>query len=277
MTPFPLIAADVGNARTKVGVFRSAGDDALPTPEAVCSIDNAAGDLGHLAAWLDSLIAVPLRWWIGSVNRPAAARLVDWLQTHRPDDATTLLAQSDLPIHVELPRPEQVGIDRLLGALAANHLRTPGRAAVVVDVGTAITVELVSAEGAFRGGAILPGVAMSARALHEFTDLLPLVDVRSLVPSPPAIGTSTESAITSGLFWGAVGAIRELIRQVASAAALAKPAAHPPGDGGATAADVFVTGGDGAALAGLLDSSARYVSELTLAGIALAAQATANA
>ena len=97
-----------------------------------------------------------------------------------------------------------VGIDRLVDAVAVNRLREPGRAAVIVDVGTAITVDLVAADGAFLGGSILPGLAMSARAMHEFTDLLPLVDVSELSEPPPALGTATEEAMRSGLFWGTV-------------------------------------------------------------------------
>ena len=96
------------------------------------------------------------------------------------------------------------GIDRLVDAVAANRLRKSHRPAAIVDVGTAITVDLVAADGAFLGGSILPGIALSARALHEFTDLLPLVDVGELVEPPPALGTDTEAAMRSGLFWGAM-------------------------------------------------------------------------
>ena len=89
---------------------------------------------------------------------------------------------------------------------------------MIVDVGTAITVDLVSADGAFLGGSILPGIQMAARALHHFTDLLPLVNVSDLSTPPPPLGTSTESAMQAGLFWGAVGAIRQLIDQLCKAA-----------------------------------------------------------
>ncbi len=150
-----------------------------------------------------------------------------------------------------------VGVDRLLDALAANALRGPGRPAVVVDVGTAITVDLLSAEGAFLGGAILPGIAMSARALHEFTDLLPLVDVSELAAPPPPLGEETVAAMRAGLFWGAVGAVRQLIDQLA----------------GDTRPQVILTGGAGPAVAELLGPSAQLVPHLTLAGIALAARA----
>ncbi len=96
-----------------------------------------------------------------------------------------------------------VGIDRLVDAVAVNRLRDAGRPAVVVDVGSAITVDLVSRDGAFLGGAILPGIAMSARAIHEFTDLLPLVEMSELIAPPPVLGTATAPAMESGLFWGA--------------------------------------------------------------------------
>ena len=195
-----------------------------------------------------------LRWHIGSVNRPAASRLIDWLRDHRPDDEIMLLTSGDLPLAVKLPRPDMVGVDRLLDALAANRLRTPGRPAVVVDVGSAITVDLVDADGAFLGGAILPGIAMSARALHEFTDLLPQIDMAELAEPPPALGTATVAAMRSGLFWGAVGAVRQLVEQLT----------------GNRDAEVFLTGGAGPVVAQLMGTAARYVPHLTLAGIALA-------
>jgi len=151
-----------------------------------------------------------------------------------------------------------VGIDRLLDSVAANRLRRPGRPAVVADVGTAITVDAISADGAFLGGAILPGIGMSARAFAEFTDLLPLIEMSELAAPPPALGTATEPAMRSGLFWGAVGAIRQLIGELA-----ADIGSDP---------EIFLTGGAGPAVAELLAASARHVPHLTLAGIALAAE-----
>jgi type III pantothenate kinase len=146
----------------------------------------------------------------------------------------------------------------LLDAVAANRLRDPQRPAVVVDVGSAITVDLVSSDGAFLGGAILPGIAMSARALHEFTDLLPLIEMAELTVPPPALGTSTVPAMRSGLFWGAVGAIRQLTEQLSDSAS-----GQP---------QIFLTGGAGPAVAQLLGQSAEHVPHLTLAGIVYAAQ-----
>ncbi len=152
-----------------------------------------------------------------------------------------------------------VGVDRLLDAVAANRLRQPHRPAVVIDVGTAITVDLVAADGAFCGGAILPGIGISARALHTFTDLLPLVEMPELSVPPPALGTATMPAIRSGLFWGALGAIRELVAQLTR------------GLGGDP--QIFLTGGGSAAVAQLLGDAAQYIPHLTLAGIAISALA----
>jgi len=262
MRPFPFIAVDVGNARTKLGWFPVDGGDALPEPQRTLQLDDAA-ELARLGGWLEGAEAAAaqaeLAWWIGSVNRPMAARLVDWLREHRPHDPVTLLAADDLALVVRLQRPDMVGVDRLINAVAANRIRRPDRAAVVIDVGTAITVDLVSADGAFLGGAIVPGIGMSARAFHQFTDLLPLIEMAELATPPPALGTSTVPAMRSGLFWGAVGAIRELIAQL-SRGLDAEP-------------DVLLSGGAAPTVAELLGRSAQHVPHLTLAGIALTALA----
>ena len=147
-------------------------------------------------------------WFLGSVNQSSAARLLDWLRSERPHDRQTLLTAAQLPLEVNLPRPDLVGVDRLLDALAAKRLCRPGQPTIVVDVGTAVTVDLLSPAGAFMGGAILPGMAMSARALHECTEQLPLVDVSQLAAFPPAWADSTLAAIRPGwpgAYWAACG------------------------------------------------------------------------
>ena len=259
-----LVAVDVGNARIKLGLFRGDCAAGIPEPVRTLSLLDDAPESEQLAPWLADEGRQPLSWWIASVNRPAATWLIDWLGEHRRQDKITLLASGDLPLPVRLERPDMVGIDRLVDAVAANRVRQAERAAVIVDVGTAITVDLVSADGAFCGGAILPGIQMSARALHEFTDLLPLVDVAELSVPPAAVGTATVPALKSGLFWGAVGAVRQLIDELGKAA--------PGGRDGR--AQVFLTGGAAEGVAELLGPQARYVPNLTLAGIALTAWET---
>jgi type III pantothenate kinase len=286
MPPTPLIAADIGNARIKLGLF--AGDCAggLPEPVRTLALEGDEPKLDGIERWLEteSMRHTPcaaqspahgvcgIQWWLASVNRPAATRLIDWLRVHRPEDRIKLLAAGDLPLEVRLERPDMVGIDRLVDAVAVNRLRRPDRPAVIVDVGSAITVDLVSADGAFRGGAILPGLQMAARALHDYTDLLPLLDTSELIEPPPALGTATIPAMQAGLFWGAVGAIRQLIEQLTSPFAPRKATLVSSPNPTTAPADVFLTGGAGAAVAELLGPDARHVPNLTLSGIAVAAR-----
>jgi type III pantothenate kinase len=255
---FPIVAVDIGNNRIKLGWFDAVDGPGLPKPTDALHIAGEAPELDRIPEWMAGRQA---SWWIGSVNRPTASRLLEWIADHSPSSRVTLLGARDLPLEVDLQRPDMVGIDRLLDAVAVNQLRRPGRAAVVVDIGSAITVDLVSPQGRFLGGAIAPGIGMSARAMHAFTDLLPLVEAAEFAAPPPALGTSTVAAMRSGLFWGAVGTVRELVARLSA--------------GFGCPAEVFLTGGAGPSVAELLGPEVRHIPHLTLAGIALAAQAAA--
>ncbi|MGW8256266.1 MAG: type III pantothenate kinase, partial [Thermoguttaceae bacterium] len=214
LTASPFLVVDIGNARIKMGVVPSLVGDVVSEPLRVLTLQGQSPQFDDIARWLGDLDREKLAWFLASVNRPGATMLINWLRQHRSDDPITLLSAEDLPLVVRLPRPDMVGIDRLVDAVAVNRLRSAGRPAVIVDVGTAITVDLVSADGAFLGGSILPGFSLVARALHQFTDMLPLVDVSEFSAPPPALGVSTEDAMRSGMFWGAVGAIRKLCEQL---------------------------------------------------------------
>src|SRR5690606_16362039 len=106
-------------------------------------------------------------------------------------------------------------------------------------------------------GAIMPGIGMAARALHEFTDLLPLLEMDSLDEAPDALGRSTIAAMQSGLYWGALGGIRELIGRLVL---------DQPGT-----AEVFLSGGFAPSVAQLLPFEVQYVPHLVLSGIATTA------
>jgi type III pantothenate kinase len=257
-----LAAVDIGNSRIKIGLFAKSDLAAtpaanLPQPLDTLSFLPDADGLASLADWLVPRRPGDLSWWLGSVERTFATRLLDWLRTAGARQVV-MLSSGDLPLTVSLPRPDMVGIDRLLDAVGVNRVRSSGKPAIVVDLGTAITVDLVSAEGAFQGGAILPGIALSARALHEFTDLLPLIDMVTLAEPPAAVGSDTIAAMRSGLYWGAVGGIRQLIDEMLPAT---------------TAAQVYLTGGAAANVAPLIAPGTVYYPHLTLAAIALVANA----
>lgn len=211
----PLIVFDVGNSRLKAGLFDRADESALPA-----LIECHAQDVTQ------PLETTKLLHWVEDVEEPVPAIAtgsspggvetlhLDWSLTsiRRP---VPLHSRDLLPIEINVKYPEKVGIDRLLSAVAANQLRATGQAALVVDSGTATTVNLVDEEGIFQGGAILPGLRLSAKALHEYTQLLPRVGLDEFeTQSKGPVGKDTREAIRSGLYWGQLGAIRELSQRM---------------------------------------------------------------
>jgi type III pantothenate kinase len=218
--------------------------------------------LGHqdpppkrLEALLLQLPDTAHHWYVVSVNRQLESQLATWIRQRRPQDAYTLLAPSHFTQEVDVRQPQRVGTDRLAAAVAVNELRSPERAAIVVDAGTAVTVDVVTSDGVFRGGAILPGIETAAEALANATDALPLVEHSDLSSTPTPIGKSTEESIRSGIVWGSVGAVRELISQIS---------AEIP-----SATEVYCTGGDGLHLARLIGREMKFDPNLVLRGAAL--------
>jgi len=110
--------------------------------------------------------------------------------------------------------PHEVGADRIANAIGGTR-RHPGRNLIIVDCGTATTLDVVTAAGEYLGGAILPGVGVSAAALAGHTAKLPHVQI--VRPESP-LGRTTHESINSGLYHGHVGAIRHLIGVVTAEA-----------------------------------------------------------
>jgi type III pantothenate kinase len=115
----------------------------------------------------------------------------------------------DLGIEILMDRPEQVGADRLVNAVAAHDRYK--RALIVVDFGTATTFDIVDAAGNYAGGIIAPGINLSLEALYQAASKLPRVDIR---PTEKVIGKATVPAMQSGIFWGYVGLIEGLITRI---------------------------------------------------------------
>ncbi len=259
MTATPLIAVDIGNSRTKLALFDGATSEStgLPEPSELFVHGGAPDDDHRLADWIAQFATDDVPLVVSSVSRPRLAALEAML-----GDAARMqqLADYELPIRVATKQPTKTGMDRLAAAVAANALRRPERAAIVIDLGTAITVDLLTSEGVFVGGAILPGLSLAARSLAEGTDGLPFVTLGSFEKTPDAVGDDTPSAIDAGLYWGTVGAIRELIERQSDRLA------HAP--------QVYITGGSSPQFARLLGSptyTVRFVPHLVLAGVVLTA------
>ncbi|MEM8679582.1 MAG: type III pantothenate kinase [Planctomycetota bacterium] len=257
----PSIMMGIGNTSVHAGLFTAAEmqqpRDRLPQPtwHYRASVDQLDHD-PFAACDLPTELAEVV---VASVNRDAYARIVQWIGQRYPQVVVRTLQYSDFPVALGQTEPARVGTDRIAAAVAVNALRTQSRAAVFVDAGTALTVNVIDPAGVFLGGAILPGIAVSLSTLSHATDQLPALSFRELAGAslPPVIGRNTEEAMRSGVFWGAVGAIRELSQQMAHQ--LEAPT------------ELFVTGGFGEPLAAALGGDAPFVPHLVLAGIAMAA------
>lgn len=280
MTKF--VAVDIGNTAIKVGLFSLGPKSTVPQPTRAWDFRFESGQalaatplpepidsstavtpvcLIETQAWREMIAgcgADPLVWFVSSVHRARERQLADWIATERPHDRYRLLTHCDVPLAMGVDFPERVGFDRLATAVAADRLRPTTSPAVVVDAGTALKVHAVTAQGTFVGGAILPGYLLAGRALAVATDLLPQVGVSSRDPAPVALGRNTEAAIRSGLYWGFVGAARELVARITQ---------ELDGD-----PIVFVSGGDAQGLVPYLGSNSRFVPDMCLLGIALLGQ-----
>lgn len=244
----PVVVADVGNSRIKWGR---------------CSADGVAASASlppdDPAAWQQQLeswgLAAPLAWVVGGVQPQRRDALADWLR-RRGDQVTVLESWKQLRLPVLVDHPDRVGLDRLLNAVAASHRVPRGTPAVLIDAGSAVTVDWLDRTGAFAGGAIFPGLRLMARALHDYTALLPLVESRSVNPDMP--GKSTGAAIEAGIFGAVVGGIQLLVQQL-TACAPGRPM-------------VFLTGGDASLIRAALDPDVILWPHLTLEGLRLSAE-----
>lgn len=117
----------------------------------------------------------------------------------------------NLGVAVTVERPNEVGADRLVNALAAK--RAHGGPLIVIDFGTATTFDVVDASGAYCGGCIAPGVNLSMEALHNSTALLPRRPVRH-PGTARVVGGTTAAQMNAGVFWGYVGLIEGLVARI---------------------------------------------------------------
>jgi type III pantothenate kinase len=115
-----------------------------------------------------------------------------------PVSARKLIHETPLPIRNLYQSPETLGPDRLANAVG-GMLRFPGKNVIILDAGTCLKTDVVVADGAYMGGAISPGLRMRYKALHSFTEKLPLLEP---VPDTPLTGGNTSESIHSGVLHG---------------------------------------------------------------------------
>lgn len=199
-----LLALDVGNTNTVVGVFD--GERLTTHWRLTTQADRTADEIGMWLRQLlrseeidiDRLVGVA----VSSVVPPMDPRLAEGI--HRFLDREPFFVEpgikTGMPLRVE--SPQELGADRLCDAVAAYAAY--GGPCVVIDFGTAVTWEVVSARGEYLGGVIAPGPGVTANALSSKTAKLPQV---ALAPPPRVIGKGTVDSIQSGLFYGYLGLV----------------------------------------------------------------------
>jgi type III pantothenate kinase len=170
-------------------------------------------------AWNDQITKWVLKkkcqWVVAGSDPSRRNRLVTWLgEQYR--HVRTLNSHFQLPITVNVKHSEKVGLDRLCNGIAINKRKPQDMAAVVIDAGTAVTVDYVDEAGVFQGGAILPGLWIMAELLHWHTAALPLIksnDLKQLIASSTPPGKSTLEAMALGAIACFHGGIERVARE----------------------------------------------------------------
>ncbi len=182
------LVLDFGNTFTKIGLF--------------CNNDlkdvavYAKDDLKNIVEYIAQIDSVS-QCIISSVAN-IAPEILKILSRYR---SILLDENTDIPIKNLYENSANLGKDRLAAAVAAHHF-FPDEPVLVMDAGTCITIDFVDSSGAFRGGAILPGIEMKLNALHNFTQKLPLIEFLHFKEGVQLVGGNTENSILSGVING---------------------------------------------------------------------------
>ncbi|MCX7047409.1 MAG: type III pantothenate kinase [Candidatus Sumerlaeota bacterium] len=221
-----LLAIDIGNTQTTLGLIE--GDAVLrdwrlstrPTRTSDELVLLMRGCLEMDGFKPDQIIAAV----IGSVVTHLTPAYEQACQRLFGRPALTVTGLTSMPVKNGYSDPNEVGIDRLANAVAG--VRRFGCPLVVVDFGTAITLDVISHEGVYLGGVILPSAEIMAETLSEKTSRLPHIAVEQ---PASAIGRTTRDSIASGLFFGTVGAVDALVERVCAEMSITPPHAVATG------------------------------------------------
>jgi type III pantothenate kinase len=199
-----LLALDAGNTNITIGVFDRT---ALTHRWRLRTVHQQTEDeWGILLRNLFALEGIDLKRVdgviIASVVPPLNPTLAGMSRHYFDREAMFITPETDIGLTVRYDNPREVGADRVVNGVAAFHKY--GGPCIVVDLGTAITFDVVSANGEYLGGIICPGIGISIDALFERTARLPKVDFRA---PDKLIGSNTVGSIQSGLYWGAISMI----------------------------------------------------------------------
>ncbi|XZE22128.1 type III pantothenate kinase [Pirellulaceae bacterium SH449] len=156
-------------------------------------------------------------WMISSVKQSAMDLLRVAVGKEGDDHSFRKIVYSDLPMQLDVDAPDRVGMDRLLSSWEAWHVvneSTSGNAVITVQAGTAVTVDYVSGDGVYRGGAIMPGLGLSLQLLAAGTEQLPWLANGIVSHQDPLLpGKNTAQAIASGVHASLAGGTSFLVER----------------------------------------------------------------
>jgi type III pantothenate kinase len=206
-----LLTIDIGNTNITLGVHRDA--ELVTAWRLATDHDRLPDEYGLQLLGLlqhDGLTSKDIKGAaLASVVPPLTGVFFDACTQYIGQQPLVIEAGVKTGVRIRLEDPKSVGADRVADAAAVMNLY--GGPACVVDFGTATTFDAISAEGDYLGGAIAPGVIISAEALTQRTAKLPRVD---LIRPPSIIGRSTVQAMQSGLIFGYVGLIEGIVERM---------------------------------------------------------------
>ncbi len=255
-----LVAVDIGNSSIKIAAEH-------PAQDARWSRETIIRDL-RFAERADALCEIgmedqPAFWSVSSVNGERDRELAAWVSRHRPQDRFHLIQHDEIDLATEVESRQLLGRDRLIAAWQALQLNETGPL-IVVDAGTAVTVDVVDRHPRFLGGIIFPGANTMFRTLANQTAALPDLSKIGLKKFDPQrelefIGRSTENAILLGVYQNQICTIRSAVKSVSKILAQhSEPASDPPA--------IFLTGGGMEELLPWLPTHWQHVPDLILQG-----------
>ena len=210
-----LLTIDSGNTNTVFGLYDLENDRLI---KAFRTITDPTRTADEYIVWLAALMELngynyrKVKWAVmASVVPEASFNLISLCRRYFNCEPVNIDATSPLGIKICIERPEQLGADRIVNALAGHQ--SYGDDLILIDFGTATTFDVVGKNGDYMGGIIAPGVRLSLRTLHMAAAKLPLVEIAR---PPHIIGKNTEDAMQSGVYWGYVAMIEGMIKRIES-------------------------------------------------------------
>jgi type III pantothenate kinase len=206
-----LLAIDIGNTNIKIGIFD--GDELTATWNLATGIHRTSDEYGGVLLNLMERKKVSPSKITGaslcSVVPPLLPEFVELCRKYLNSKPLVVEAGVKTGMRIRLDNPREVGSDRVVDAVAAQHLY--GKPLIIVDFGTATTFSVVSQEGDYLGGAIAPGIIIATEALYTHTAALPRI---RLSHPEQTIGRNTIAAMQSGIIFGHVGLIEGMIKRI---------------------------------------------------------------